>query len=317
MIHLVELCAGTASVSLWALARVRPLTGYMGSKRQDAALLCTLLDARDPDRVTLVDAGPWGDVWTTLRDASGRRGVVACLRALDKQGTLPAVWPSLLSPPTQDSCQRAAQYLCLQSRSAGCIPIWWNSERGRWESPSGSRTETAHQRGGIDAAKRTKLDGPESTRQRLQPYQMGMPVGRKVGPLYRSHPARGIQRIATIAERVDALDRIDWSRVTVRHCDVGEVSPVPGSTVYFDPPYSGAPRYAALLPRGRVLEIATAHAASARLVVVSEAEPLPIDGWSARRLRPTGKPEWLTIHGAAHPAPDQLDFFGHMEGASP
>lgn len=313
MTHLVELCAGTASVSLWALGGVQPLTGYMGSKRRDAPLLCTLLGARNPDHVTLVDAGPWGDVWTTLRERDGRRGTAAALRDLHALGTLPEIWPTLLSPP-QDPCQRAAQYLCLQSRSAGCIPIWWSAEHDRWESPSGSRTETAHQRGGIDASKRAKLDGPrfgESTRARMQPYQMGMPVGRKVGPLYRSHPARGIQRVSTLADRVDALDRIDWSRVTVRHCDLAEVAPEPGSTVYFDPPYAGAPRYAVLLSRARVLATAEAHASVARLVVVSEAEPLPLDGWTVRRLRSFGKPEWLTIHGAASPAPEQIDLFGH------
>lgn len=145
----------------------------------------------------------------------------------------------------------------------------------------------------------------------MQPYQMGMPVGRKVGPLYRSHPARGIQRVSTLADRVVALDRIDWSRVTVRHCDLADVAPAPSSTVYFDPPYAGAPRYAVLLPRSRVLETAEAHAAVARLVVVSEAEPLPLDGWTVRRLRPFGKPEWLTIHGAALPAPEQIDLFDH------
>lgn len=45
---LVELCAGTASVSLWALAKLSPLTGFMGSKRKDAARLCTILDCRNP-----------------------------------------------------------------------------------------------------------------------------------------------------------------------------------------------------------------------------------------------------------------------------
>lgn len=99
MTHLVELCAGTAAVSLWALGAVQPLTGYMGSKRKDAALLCTLLGARNPDHVTLVDAGPWGDVWTTLRERDGRRGTASALRDLHARGTLPEVWPSLLSPP--------------------------------------------------------------------------------------------------------------------------------------------------------------------------------------------------------------------------
>ena len=311
MSHLVELCAGTASVSLWALGRVSPLTGYMGSKRRDAALLCSILQARDPDHVTLVDAGPWGDVWTVLHDHDARREVAAVMRRLDATGRLSDVWPTLATqPPSPDDAPaRVAQYLCLQSRSSGCIPIWWNTAMSRWESPSGSRTETAHQRGGVAASKRVQ----GSTRERMQPYQQS---GRKDGPLYRSHPARGIQRISTLAERVESLDRIDWSRVTVRHCDVGDVRPIAGSTVYVDPPYAGAPRYAALLPRPRVLEVAEAHAAVARLVVVSEASPLPLDGWTVRRLRDRGKPEWLTIYGHAGQAYEQVDLFTQDTGCA-
>ena len=40
----------------------------MGSKRRWASEIVDLLDADHPDRVVLVDAGPWGDVWSVLRD---------------------------------------------------------------------------------------------------------------------------------------------------------------------------------------------------------------------------------------------------------
>lgn len=107
--HLVELCAGTASVSLWALARLPPLTGYMGSKRRDAPMLCSLLGVRDPDHVTLVDAGPWGDVWAVLRDQACRREVAGVLRQLDARGRLSDVWPMLATqPPDADSAPARA-----------------------------------------------------------------------------------------------------------------------------------------------------------------------------------------------------------------
>lgn len=80
----------------------------------------------------------------------------------------------------------------------------------------------------------------------------------------------------------------------VYHCDVGEVPPVPGANVYFDPPYEDCPRYAKILPRARVLETALRWAEVARQVVVSEAVPLPLPGWATQRLRHHGKPEWLT-----------------------
>lgn len=331
MSTLVELCCGTAAVSLWALARCRPLTGYMGSKRRDAGVLVRALGIDAPTRVVLVDGGPWGDVWATLQHLEGRRAVAATLREWSARGTLPEIWPTLLFEPPADAAERAAQYLCLQARAAGCIPVWWNGETGRWESPSGSRTEVAHQRNGCALETRMKQDVPGHGKRFAGPAwpmdggKVGFAVmkpdavsegSRRPGAAHQRRPfntvqSRGILRVATLAERVDALDRIDWTRVTVVHDDVGAVQPVPGSRVYFDPPYQGAPRYARLLPRTRVLEVAAAHGAVADLVVVSEAEPLPLDGWHSYRLRAAGKPEWLTTSRplAQHPVA-QLSLFG-------
>lgn len=264
---LVELCCGTASVSLWALAGLKPLTGFMGSKRADAPRLCEmLLGGVMPDRVILVDSGPWGDVWRTLSSGVGRFEVATLLRMWDERGRLPDVWPDLLYPPRADAAERAAQYLCLQARSASCVPVWWSSDARRWESPSGSPS------GVCALAKRSK-------------------GGRQAGP------ARGLVRIETLAERVDALAAIDWSRVEVITEDVGAVRPVPGSVVYLDPPYEGAPRYASLCPRSEVLRVAKWHAAAADLVVVSEGEPLPLHGWRSERLRAGSDREWLSICG--------------------
>lgn len=275
---LVEICSGTSALSLWALARLRPLTGYMGSKRSDAAQLCTVLDCRDPDEVVLVDGGPWGDVWATMRDGAMRARVVAYLRTWGTLGDLPTVWPTLLTPPSADPAHRAAQYLCLQSRAAGCIPVWWSEAAGRWESPSGSQKGT----GACDLKNRAK---------------MGTSHGgaRKAGPLHKSRASRGLVHIASLADRVESLSRIDWGRVTVHHGDVREVSPIPGATVYMDPPYQGAPRYACLFPRADVLDVAWRWARVADLVVVSEAEPLALPGWHFAPLRASGKPEWLTM----------------------
>lgn len=274
------------------MARVRPLTGYMGSKRADAAQLCTVLDCRDPDEVVLVDGGPWGDVWATMRDAALRARAVAYLRAWDAGGDLPTVWPTLLFPPTDDPAHRAAQYLCLQSRAAGCIPVWWSEAAGRWESPTGSRTEQAHQRGGGDLTARTQGACDLKSRAKMGTSHTGE---RKAGRLDKSRASRGLVHIASLADRVEALGRIDWGRVTVHHCDVRDVNPIPGAAVYMDPPYQHAPRYACLFPRADVLEVARRWAQVADLVVVSEAEPLALPGWHFAPLRSSGKPEWMTM----------------------
>lgn len=303
MTTLVELCAGTAAVSLRALAGpagLAPLTGYMGSKRRWATTIADVLGFghEPPDRVLLVDAGPWGDVWSVLANAQHRRAVIDLLnsyatwrhhpdRALESaaghgEDGVQQLWRQLVQqPPLADPHARVVQFLWLQARSASNIPIWWCPERERWESPTGSRTETAHQRGGQAAGSRQS--GPAAQ------THAGTRCKGQVG----SGPARGIQSPATIARRVQALDALPWDRIEVIHGDVREVDPIPRATVYFDPPYHRAPRYAALLPRRDVLNVAVRWTCAGARVVVSESVTLPFEGWSSLEL-PGPKPEWLT-----------------------
>ena len=280
---LVELCAGTASVSLWAMGRAVPLTGYMGSKRRWAPQLVEALGVDHPDRVVLVDAGPWGDAWAVLRDPVLRARTAEVLDSWSGQ-TLTALWAWLVAqPPSQDSApMRIAQFLWLQARSAGTIPVWWSAEASRWESPTGSRTEAAHSRGGSALSKRQKGNPSERA---AGPAYDAAGGSRKVGTANPKAPlgCRGIQDPATIARRIDALSRLSWDRVEVVHADLRTVDPIPGATVYFDPPYLGCPRYAALLPRVDVLAVSQRWADAGCRVAVSEAVDLPL-GWTSRPL---------------------------------
>ena len=114
---------------------------------------------------------------------------------------------------------------------------------------------------------------------------------------------------ATIARRIADLDRaIDWSRVTVHHGDNREVTPIPGATVYLDPPYAGCPRYAALLPRADVLDLVARWRAVGARVAVSEAVPLDLGG-TCRRLDHPKKPEWVSATWPMRMA-EQLDLLG-------
>ena len=267
---LVELCAGTASVSLWALGRVRPLCGFMGSKRRFAALLADALGCDRPERVVLVDAGPWGEVWVTLSCESSRATVADVLDSWADE-EVRALWERLVcEPPSVHPEARAAQYLWLQARSAGGIPLWWSAAAGRWESATGTGA------GSVSAVRRTRGD----------------PVASKGGDHARW--GSGASTAALIARRIRALDGLPWDRVEVVHGDLRDLDPIPGAVVYIDPPYAGCPRYAALLPRADVLAVAARWAEVGCRVAVSEAEPLSeLQGWHARRL-PARKPEWVT-----------------------
>lgn len=268
---LVELCAGTASVSLCALAGrpIQPLVGYMGSKRRWAELIARRLGYGPwtrPDRVVLVDAGPWGEVWSTLR--TSWREVARHLEVLDARGPLHTWWGDLSREPLrEDLAERSAVYLCLQARSASSIPIWHDGVS--WTSPTGSRTEVAHQRRGRSGDK--------------LPAKALMAAG-------------GLVRVATIARRLAEVGPL-LDRVEVVHGDLRGLEPIPGAAVYFDPPYLHCPRYAALCPREDVLRVASRWASAGCRVLVSEAEAL---GPVSEPLRhPRGKGEVLTTWRAA------------------
>jgi hypothetical protein len=316
---LVELCAGTASVSLRALAGrpVHPLVGYMGSKRRWATQLADLLGyGREvPDRVVLVDAGPWGDVWDVLRVREHRIAVANIFRYRWGDRDPHELWSWLVTlEPSANPAERVAQYLWLQARSAGTIPIWWNSQRSRWESPTGSRTEAAHERGGGGAASRAtgrevdrayEAGGLARRREEEGSRKVALPHQKEgAGDARRQKQkhVRGIQNPATIATRLDALDRLPWERVEVIREDLRSLEPIAGADALFDPPYAGCPRYAAICPRADVLDVARRWGAAGR-VIVCEGEPLAdLKGWWATRLADR---EWLTASYPIH-VPEQL-----------
>ena len=306
---LVELCAGTASVSLWALARCSPLTGYMGSKRRWAPALVQALGVDRPSRVVLVDAGPWGDVWSVLRVHDHRWRVAAQLDAWAGQDVA-ALWERLVvePPPTDTPAWRIAQFLWLQARAAGCIPVWWSVEHGRWRSPTGAVDPERS----MDLARRTTG----------LPDRVGRATSKGIAPSVAGRRGFGSGRrtAALIASRVRALDALPWGRIEVVHGDLRNVEPIPGATVYLDPPYVGCPRYAALCPRADVLRVARRWADAGCRVAVSEATPLVLPGvdlvdgstgapllrgWTSRRL---ARREWVTASWPLSMA-EQLDLY--------
>lgn len=287
--RLVELCCGTASVSLWSLGRFAPLCGYMGSKRRFAGLLCASLGLYEPDELVLVDAGPWGDVWRTLASGPDARAqVVALLEAWATRDPAELWREEIVTPPLGSAARRAAQYLWLQGRAAGSIPVWWDVNRNQWRSPTGATNDTSD----MEALRRTKGLAPSIAGKR------GWGSGRRTAGL--------------IAERIRRLEAFPWERVTVHHGDLSWYSPRPGDVVYIDPPYKGCPRYAALLPRSELLGKAEYWAFRGARVAISEAEPLPLNGWVSRQI-PNDKPEWVTASFPwelpAPPEPRQLGLF--------
>ena len=97
--------------------------------------------------------------------------------------------------------------------------------------------------------------------------------------------------------------------IAVACADAADIHPPPdleGVYVYIDPPYEGTTGYAAKMPRDTVLAVARRWSDAGAVVCVSEAVPLPLDGWhhveitdarrGQRRTFSRQQSEWLTIN---------------------
>lgn len=116
-------------------------------------------------------------------------------------------------------------------------------------------------------------------------------------------------------EALQALRSSSPPPIEVIHGDVLELEPIPGAVVYLDPPYVGKTGYGWDLDRAAVLEVAQRWSAAGCTVAVSEAEPLPLEGWFHVDLSPVGRkgsgPEWLTMNRPPARTPDvQIALFG-------
>lgn len=182
-----DLCCGGAAVAMEAIRRGHP-----------------------PALVTLVDAGPWGEVW---RDVGAGRFPLATLKALLAEVPDPMREPLLvrdhlarLAQRRCDGRERVAVFLLLQAGSWGGRAVGWSGDSWRH-----SGFHPGWQ--------------PTATSVRRQPT---LPL----------HPTP-----QTIYERTArACDALLGVRGI--HCDVRDVRPE-GGVAYLDPPYRGTADYPA------------------------------------------------------------------------
>jgi hypothetical protein len=123
--YFVELCAGSAAVSLALVGGCRPPTTWMGGKSRYASAILRVLGLRRGQGAAgllLAEAGPWADVWRVLADRGNRQRVadlLDCYADPDDQAVwdrLHAEWRQDESVTTAESC---ARWLWLTDRSFG------------------------------------------------------------------------------------------------------------------------------------------------------------------------------------------------------
>lgn len=268
---LVELCAGSAALSLRLLSGCRPLAPYSGGKGRWANRIASQMALGAPERCVLVDPGPWGAVW---RDLHAHRAQVQA--RLDEWAAVqiqPHYGPRQIfdrikaEPVPDDPGERIARFLLLQTLSFRSKPV--GVRDGRWVCDVYSKT-----------------------------HGEGLALSGGWGEVKPQLP-----KLARTLRNLRRLDRIEGHQ-----CLAQDIEPIPGAVVYLDPPYAGTTGYGPDdLTREQVLALAARWRAAGCRVAISEAEPIP--GYRAIRLGDQarssglsgtgeGRVEWLSMSWA-------------------
>jgi hypothetical protein len=132
-VRLIEVCAGSAAVTLAAVGGKLPLY-YRGGKRRHARQILTVLQELAASRgaggftsFTLNEPGMFGTFWAVVRQTPFRKALVAELRALHKEAqgrTAREFWQALVAAPVPCGIvRRVAVWVALQRHSYGARPV--------------------------------------------------------------------------------------------------------------------------------------------------------------------------------------------------
>lgn len=284
---LIELCCGTAALAVHAAGVFkRPLVPYQGSKWRVRKHLCDLLASSgytQPNRVVLMDVGPWGRAWQGLLDPSTRVEVLQHLRGLVEREPSEVYRELETQAVPEDLDKFTASFLWLQR-----MAIWGKAvgTRGpRWSLPGFNKTSA-----------------------------YGVAATERFGEVHPMGPSlvRTLEGFAW--ERTDG-----WE---AHHASCSDLLfPVTGPTVvYLDPPYAGTTVYPdGDLSRMQVCKLAEHYKSQGAFVIVSEGTPVvELEGWQSRCLVGSTSQdmnfraksqEWITFSDSLG-TPDLLSLLG-------
>lgn len=346
----VELCCGSAAVTMRLLGGryAQPPIAYMGGKRSFAAAILGAMGLRPSDgadQVLLCDAGPWAHAWAVLADRESCLHVAAVLRGWAGENPR-ELWERLRDEHrgawSEWTAERVAGWLWLQGRTVSSAPLWYDDDGEQVIPEKGNRgvqVKPAVQRGswGGDERRAPGIQRPATVAERVEAvaswlysghfcYRAGIPesgfapVHARTRPKTATDHGAGPRTPLTVARHLDGIPAAPMAVYAGRAEDVPVPDDCDGVYVYIDPPYVGCTRYAADMPREAVIDVARRWSDAGAVVCISEAEPLPLDGWyhveitGARggqaRTNSRQKREWITLNREpAHVPAVQAEMF--------
>jgi len=263
--HLVELCCGSAALTLHLLGAKRQIVPYQGSKwdfRTDLEGLLHRMGHRQLKQISLNDIGPWGRTWQALSYPMGLAITKAKLEVYAERDPR-ELYDELQGAPIEGS--GAAEHLFLQrlafsGKAVGTVAVEGDK---RWKSPGFNKT-SAYGREGTAKFGRVKP---------MIPSLIGV---------------------------LGQMQELGWPSTRVSQLSAEEVLFPRGRlpvVAYIDPPYVDTTTYPnGDLDRAAVVELALRWADAGATVIVSEREPITelhdhgFASWMMRVPSDDGKP---------------------------
>jgi hypothetical protein len=327
----VELCAGSAAVAIRLVGgpHAQPPISYRGGKRGYARAILGVLGLRQglgACQVILNDPGPWGAVWGVLCQPGAPGAVAEIIRGWKDEEPRP-LWERLKGEGwgELETVEDVAGWIHCASQSfrVGEPESGFNPSVASGVAYNAPPSEIASR---VEAVARWLVCGAWAFRQ--------------------GNPANGYNRTMAEGANPDAVHvgnfgtikpdsaprvagRIHDTPLSAVPCTTYQRSaldvPIPldctGVYVYADPPYQDTTGYQHDLGREEVLTLARDWDRAGATVCISEAEPLPLEGWhhveitgerkGQKRTFSKQQGEWLTLNRAPSWKPGrQLAMFG-------
>jgi len=346
-----EPCCGSAAVTVRLLQRHgKPPISYMGGK---AGYADTILDAlglvpgQGCDGIVLADVGPWAAVWATLGNAmppeDAAKWIHANALSMVKNGTAAGYscvngegndftdrhgdsghWHA--TTPDVSASRIEACSLPASKAVANIIRQWKDEEpRALWDRLKKEGWPS------LMPVPGGRWLGPQSVEEVAgwALNQAWCPQGRYMGPDRPSGKREADPDwVASITTGGMSRRMVDLPTFPPLACYQGNAGDMvlpdclDGWIIFLDPPYQGTSGYPfGTLGRSEVLRLAKEWHDRGAIVAISEAEPLPLDGWhhvqidharkGAKRTFSKQQSEWLTMNRAPHHVPaKQIGMFG-------